>query len=175
MNQTFVYIQYIHVLGCGTCPWTEILRLFNIFFDFVIACLHSFFAVLSPSNSLFFINVGKYFWTVIDWFPARLPQCRKHNENSCVEKKHKETETNNPHPKLHTARKVNKDFTSYDGSLTHKVSADMSEVLGTVVGETLSSLIFMDTSMILRAIAGPMLRHIFECHLSPHRRSPHYT
>ena len=43
MNQTFVYIQYIHVLGCGTCPWTEILRLFNMFFDFVIACLHSFF------------------------------------------------------------------------------------------------------------------------------------
>ena len=75
----------------------------------------------------------------------------------------------------YTARKANKDFTSYDGSLTHKVSADMSEVLGTVVGETLSSLVFMDTSMILRAIAGTMLRHIFECHLSPHPRSPHYT
>jgi hypothetical protein len=63
-----------------------------------------------------------------------------------------------------------------DGSLTRdKVFADMSEVLGTVAYETLLSLIFMDTSMILRVVAGPMLRHTFEYYPSPHRRSPYST
>ena len=88
MNQTFVYIQYIHVLGCGTCPWTEILRLFDIFFCDRTSSKF-FFAVLSPSNSLSFIILASTSeqWLKY-WFPARLPQCRKHNENSCVKKKH---------------------------------------------------------------------------------------
>ena len=43
----------------------------------------------------------------------------------------------------------------------------MSEVLGTVVGETLSSLIFMDTSMIFRAIAYSRLHAEAHLRMSP--------